>query len=156
VFNFVALGFHKKFGPEHNRGDVVWAHEFGLGASASVEFLFAGSVDDGTAPKSHGGSSVTFEVRVNCESRVDKPTNDIESVCGQNKFIVDGFEKKEHQTEEFAPIILIGGLDSSAKGGHCELNVGASPLAKEECLRNESVEGLGFFGRQFGRSAGVV
>jgi len=54
VLNFVALGFHKKFGPENKLRHVVCDNKFGFGAAAGVELLFAGSVEDATVSKSHG------------------------------------------------------------------------------------------------------
>jgi len=132
---------------------VVGANKFGFGAAASVKLLFAGSVEDATAPKSHGSGSVTFEVGMNCEGCVDKPTDNVEAVSGKNEFIGSGFGKEDHEMEEFTPIILVGVLDSSAQGGNSKLDVGASPLAKEEGLRGEGVEDLGLFRGQLGGSA---
>jgi len=156
VLDFVALGFHKKFDPEKKLRHVVCANKFGFSAAAGVELLFAGSVEDATASKSHGSGSVTFEVGMNCEGCVDKPTDNVEAVSGKDEFIVSGFGQKDHETEEFAPIILVGILDSGAQGGNSELDVGTSPLAKEQGLRCEGVKDLCFFWRQLGGSAGGV
>jgi len=98
VLNFVALGFHKKFGPEDKLRHVICTNKFGLGAAASVKSLFAGSVEDATTSESHGSSSVTFEVGMNCESCVDKPTDIVEAVSGKDEFIVPGFGKEDHET----------------------------------------------------------
>jgi len=95
-------------------------------------------------------------VMMNSEGCVDKPTNDVKSVSGMDEFIVNGFEKKENQPKELAPIVLVGGLDLSAKCSNCELDVRAGPFAKEESLCNESVKGFSFFRRQLRRSAGVM
>jgi len=87
------LGFHKKFGPENELRRVVCANKFGFRAAAGVELRFAGSVEDATTStsESHGSSGVTFEVRMNCESCVDKPTDNVEVVSGKDEFIVLGF-----------------------------------------------------------------
>jgi len=98
VLNFVALGFHKKFGPENELRHVVCTNKFGFRATASVELLFAGSVEDATASKSHGSSGVTFEFRMNCESCVDKPTDNVEAVNGKGEFIVPCFGKEDPET----------------------------------------------------------
>jgi len=156
VLDFVALGFHKKFGPENKLRHVVCANKFGFGAAASVKLLFAGSVEDATASKSHGSGSVTFEVGMKCEGCVDKPTDNVEAVSGEDEFVVPGFGKEDHEMEEFAPIILVGVLDSSAQGGNSELDVRASLFAKEEGLRGEGVKDLCFFRGQLGGSAGGV
>jgi len=153
VLNFVALGFQKTFGPENKLRHVVCANKFGFGAAASVELLFAGSVEDATALESHGSSSVTFEVGMNCESCVDKPTDNVEAVSREDEFIVPGFGKEDHETWEFVPIILVGVLDLSAQGGNHELDVRASPFAKEESLCNKGVKDFGFFRGQLGGSA---
>jgi len=52
--DFVALGFHEKFGPENKLRHVVCANKFGLGAAAGVEFLLAGIVKNATTSESHG------------------------------------------------------------------------------------------------------
>jgi len=114
VLNFVALGFREKFGPENKLRHVVGTNKFGFSAAAGVEFLFAASLEGATAPKSHGSGGVTFEVGMNCKSCVDKPTDDAKAVSGKDEFIVPGFGKEDHETEEFTPIILVGVLDSSA------------------------------------------
>jgi len=114
VLDFVALGFHEKFGPENKLRHVVCANKFGFGSAAGVELLFAGSVEDATVSESHGSSGVTFEVWMNCESCVDKPTDNVEAVSGKDEFIITGFGKEDHEKEEFTPIILVGVLDSSA------------------------------------------
>jgi len=98
VLNFVALGFHKKFGPENKLRHVVGTNKFGFDAAASVELLFAGSVEDATASESHGSSGVTFEVGMNCKNCVDKPTDNVKAVSGKDEFIVPGFRKEDHET----------------------------------------------------------
>jgi len=98
VLNFVALGFHKKFGPENELRHVVCTNKFGLRAAAGVELLFAGSIEDATVSESHGSSGVTFEVGMNCESCVDKPTDNVKAVSGKDEFIVPGFGKEDHET----------------------------------------------------------
>jgi len=98
VLNIVALGFHEKFGPENKLRHVVGANKFCFGAAAGVELLFAGSVEDATASQSHGSSGVTFEVGMNCEGCVDKPTDNVEAVSGKDEFIVPGFGKEDHET----------------------------------------------------------
>jgi len=135
---------------------VVCANKFGFGAAAGVELLFMGSVEDTTASESHGSSGVTFEVWMNCKSCVNKPTDNVEAVSRKDEFIVPGFGKEDHETEEFAPIILVGVLDSSAQGGNSELDVGASPFAKEEGLCDKGMKGFCFFWGQLGGSAGGV
>jgi len=122
----------------------------------SVELLFAGSVEDAATSESHGSSGVTFEVGMNCKSCVDKPTDNVEVVSGKDEFIVPGLGKEDHETEEFAPTILIGVLDSGAWCGNCKLDVGASPFAKEEGLCDKGVKDFGFFRGQFRGSAGGV
>jgi len=141
---------------ENELRHVVCANKFGFRSAASVEFLFAGSVKDATVPKSHGSSGVTFEVRMNCKSCVDKPTDDVKAVSGKDEFIVPGFGKEDHKTEEFTPIVLIGVLDLGAQCGDCELDVGASPFAKEEGLCDKGVKDFGFFRGQLVRSASGV
>jgi len=98
VLNFVALGFHKMFGPEDELRHVVCANKFSFGAAASVKLLLAGSVEDATVSESHGSSGVTFEVGMNCRSYVDKPTDNVKSVSGKDEFIVPGFGKEDHET----------------------------------------------------------
>jgi len=107
--------------------------------------VLAGSVEDATALESHGSSGVTFEAGTNWEVCVDKPMDDVEAVSGKDELIVPGFRKENHETEEFAPIILIGVLDLGAQRGNCELGVGESPFAKEEGLSNKGVKDFGFF-----------
>jgi len=41
VLDFVALGFHKQFGPENELRHVVCANKFGFRVAVSVQFLFA-------------------------------------------------------------------------------------------------------------------
>jgi len=156
VLNFVALGFHEKLGPENKLRHAVCANKFGFRAAASVELLFAGSVEDATASESHGPSSLTFEVGMNCKSCVDKPMDNVEAVSGKDEFIVPGFGKEDHETEELAPIILIGVLDSSAQCGNCDPDVGASPFAKEDGLCGKGMKDFSFFQGQLGGSAGGV
>ena len=108
--DFVALGFHKKFSPENKLRHAVCANKFGFGAASGVEFLFAGSVEDATAPKSHGSGGVTFKVGTNYESCVNKPMDNVEAVSGKDEFVVPGFGREDHETQEFAPIILVGSL----------------------------------------------
>jgi len=93
---------------------------------------------------------------MNCESCVDKPTYDVEVVSGKDEFIVPGFGKEDHKTEEFTPIVLIGVLDSGAQCGNCELDVEASPFAKEEGLCDKGLKDFGFFRGQLRGSAGGV
>jgi len=52
------------------------------------------------------------------------------------------------------PIVLIGVLDSGAHCGNCELDVGASPFAKEEGLCDKGMKYFGFFRGWFRGSAG--
>jgi len=82
---------------------------------------------------------------MNCESCINKPTDNVEAVSGRNEFTVPGFGKEDHQRQEFAPIILVGILDSSAQSGNNELDVEVSPFAKEEGLGNKAVKDLCFF-----------
>jgi len=51
---------------------------------------------------------------------------------------------------------LVGFLDSSAQGGDSELDVGASPFAKEEGLCDKGMKGFCFLRGQLGGSAGGV
>jgi len=146
VLNVVALGFHKKFGPENELRHVICANKFGFRAAASVELLFTGSVEDATAAESHGSSSVTFEVRMNCERCVNKPTDIVEVASRKDEFIVPGFGKEDHKTEEFMPMVLIEVLDLGVQCGNCELDVGASPFAKEEGRCDKGMKEFGFFG----------
>jgi len=93
---------------------------------------------------------------MNCESCVDKPTDNVKSVSGKDEFIVLGFRKEDQETEEFAPIVLIGVLDAGAQCGNRELDVRTSPFAKEEGLCDKGLKDFGFFRGQLRGSAGGV
>jgi len=82
--------------------------------------------------------------------------DDVKVVDGKNDFIITGFRKEDHETEELAPIVLIGVLDSGAQCRNGELNVGASAFAKEEGLCNKSGKDFSILWGQLRRSASGV
>jgi len=145
------LGLHEKFGPENELRHVVCANKFGFHAAASVELLFAGSVEDATASESHGSSGVAFEVGMNCESCANKPVDNVEAVSGKDEFIVPGFGKENHEVFETCLDKSIGGVCCH----HIAFLVGIDGRCDEDAFGRGSGAG-GFLFGEVGSGLGTL